>query len=160
MRHSLRVTHEFPCHEASLRRRFRGAPGDWLPVPAQAGDAAGEWDTYVGTERLGVLVRVVVGPPADGGAETRRLLRWEPRPGPVLERWLPPFDGDIGLEVDGRGAATLFLDGAYRPPGGAVGWLLDRAALGRLAHRSGRVFLREVAQRLRFADARAATNPR
>jgi hypothetical protein len=70
-------------------------------------------------------------------------LRWEADgPGGGL---FPALDADITLTAAGMRATVLTLDGAYRPPLGAVGAGLDRAILHRAAAGTIQSFVQRVA---------------
>jgi hypothetical protein len=70
-------------------------------------------------------------------------LRWEATgPGSDL---FPVLDADITLAADGDQATLLRMTGAYRPPLGALGTLLDRAILHRIATATIQSFVGHVA---------------
>jgi len=70
-------------------------------------------------------------------------LRWEATgPGGGL---FPALDADIRLTADGGQATLLRMDGAYRPPLGGLGVVLDRAILHRVAALTIRSFVGRVA---------------
>jgi len=58
-------------------------------------------------------------------------LRWEATG--AAGRLFPVLDADLVLTGDGGERSTLALTGAYRPPLGGVGAVLDRALLNRAA---------------------------
>lgn len=93
---------------------------------------------------LSKLVRVRFREPVQRGDVTVLTLRWEAT-GPA-GRIFPALDADITLTPDGEKATRLRLDGAYRPPGGAVGAGLDRVILHRIATATVRSFLTCIAQ--------------
>jgi hypothetical protein len=77
------------------------------------------------------------------GAAVVLTLRWEATgPGGGM---FPALDADITLTADGEQATLLRMDGAYRPPLGAVGTVLDRAILHRVATATIRSFVGKVA---------------
>jgi hypothetical protein len=88
-----------------------------------------------------------------GRANTAGIaLRWEVTgPGGAL---FPVLDADVELVRAGPQTTWLTLNGAYRPPLGAVGQALDRAILHRLASATVRGFLSRVA-----AGLHAVTEP-
>ncbi|MBA3877021.1 MAG: hypothetical protein C0498_08820 [Anaerolinea sp.] len=59
----------------------------------------------------------------------------------------PVFSGRLLVRTDG-----LFLEGAYAPPFGELGRLVDRAVLHQVAVRTARWFVSQVAARLTPAD--------
>lgn len=60
----------------------------------------------------------------------------------------PVFSGRLLVRTDG-----LFLEGAYAPPFGELGRLVDRAVLHQVAVRTARWFVSQVAAQLTPADA-------
>lgn len=93
---------------------------------------------------LSKLVKVHVQVLKDTGDSARFALRWEVGgPGGAL---FPALDADITLAPAGEHAATLTLAGAYRPPLGAVGAVLDQAVMRRIAAATIRAFLHHVAE--------------
>jgi hypothetical protein len=99
-----------------------------------------------GLERVGVpglakLVRVQV-----------RDLAWTEQsaglaigPGGGL---FPVLDADLTMAPAGERGTILTLAGAYRPPLGAMGAVLDRVILSRVANATIRAFLAQVARRI------------
>lgn len=70
-------------------------------------------------------------------------LRWEVTgPGGSL---FPVLDAHLTLAPDGDEATRLQLDGSYRPPLGALGAVLDRAVMHRVAAATITSFLEHVA---------------
>lgn len=70
-------------------------------------------------------------------------LRWEATgPGSAL---FPALDADITLAPAPDHSTLLSLDGAYRPPLGAIGAVVDRAVLNRVARATIRTFIRQIA---------------
>ena len=70
-------------------------------------------------------------------------LRWEVTgPGGAL---FPVLDADLELVQAGPETTWLTLNGAYRPPLGALGQALDRAMLHRVASATIRSFLSRIA---------------
>ena len=97
----------------------------------------------VGVPGLSKLVRVQVRELARTEGSAGLAIRWEATgPGGQL---FPVLDADIRLIPDGEQATLLTVAGAYRPPLGALGGVLDRAVLHRVADATIRNFLAEVA---------------
>jgi len=65
----------------------------------------------------------------------------------------PTFEGTLSLSPVGRNAVELWLQGAYTPPFGAVGTVLDRTVLRHAARRSLESFLQHIADDV-IADAK------
>ncbi len=108
-------------------------------------DAYGEGIT--GLMRVGPslsrLVHARFREPVTRGDVVVLTLRWEAT-GPGSELF-PVLDADITLAADGDQATLLRMIGAYRPPLGAFGDLLDRAILHRVATATIRSFVGHVA---------------
>jgi hypothetical protein len=73
-------------------------------------------------------------------------LRWEVRG--AGGRLFPVLDADLTLAPAGENAASLTLDGAYRPPLGSLGAELDRLLMHRVAEATIHDFLERVATAL------------
>lgn len=73
-------------------------------------------------------------------------LRWEVRG--TGGRLFPVLDADLTLAPAGENAASLRLDGTYRPPLGSLGAGLDRLLLHRVAEATIHNFLERVAAAL------------
>ena len=63
-------------------------------------------------------------------------------------RLFPVLDADLTLAPAGQNAASLRLDGTYRPPLGSLGAELDRLLLYRVAEATIHNFLERVAAAL------------
>ena len=134
-----------PVSVATARTRLANAitAGTLLTAARQAYDDQGTALVRVGP--LGGvpggsrLVRVHFGDLTVRGETAVLALRWEAA-GPG-GRLFPALDADITLAPAGDAAATMTLDGAYRPPLGPVGAGLDRALLHRAATATIRRFL-------------------
>ena len=120
------------------------AQGGWLLSASD--DAYGKGIT--GVLRVGALgVSKVVRVQARDLTEREDLaglaIRWEVTgPGGGL---FPVLDADIRVHPAGEQRTLLTLQGAYRPPLGAVGQALDRAIMHRVAAATIRNFLQRVA---------------
>jgi hypothetical protein len=109
-------------------------------------------DTYgagiTGLARVGALglckvVRVHVRELVETGGHAGLAIRWEATgPGGGL---FPALDADIRLVPAADQTTLLVLEGVYRPPLGALGIALDRAALDRVAAATIRNFLGRLA---------------
>jgi hypothetical protein len=98
--------------------------------------------TRVGPAGLSKLVRVQAHELTETDDCAGLAIRWEATgPGGGL---FPVLDADLRLTPAGN-MTLLTLTGAYRPPLGSFGELLDRAALHRIAAATIRNFLSRVA---------------
>jgi hypothetical protein len=100
----------------------------------------------VGVPGLSKLVRVQARDLARSDASAGLAIRWEAT-GPG-GRLFPVLDADIRLTPAGDSATLLTMTGSYRPPLGALGDVLDRGILHRVAAATIRNFLAEVAAQI------------
>ena len=108
-------------------------------------DAYGPGLTRVGVAGVAKLVRVQVRELSWTDQMAGLALRWEATgPGGTL---FPVLDADLTLTPAGEGT-ILTMAGSYRPPLGAVGDVLDRAILRRVADATIRGFLTQVAAKI------------
>lgn len=99
------------------------------------------------------LVRVHYRDPVTRGGCVVLTLRWEATgPGGVL---FPALDADITLTPAGEQASLLRLDGAYRPPLGALGAELDKAILHRVATATIQAFISRIGDAIAHPAAAA-----
>jgi hypothetical protein len=147
---SVRTFLPVPGDPNALASAFGGDPLRWLPQARREG--AGRFAMVVRAGAMTRPVRVKLGQPWRAGSTQWRSVTWDPvgevgEPAPV-ERFLPSFDGELGLHLQRPGQVTLILDGRYRPPGGALGAAIDTALLHRVARGTTERFLEDVAARL------------
>jgi hypothetical protein len=134
--------------------------GEWLLSASD--DAYGTGATglsRVGALGLSKVVRVQARDLAEREGSAGLAIRWEVTgPGSGL---FPVLDADIKLHPGEEQRTLLTLQGAYRPPLGAVGQALDRAILHRVAATTIRNFLDRVAAGItgQPAPAGAHTDP-
>ena len=96
-----------------------------------------------GARWMSKLVRVYARDVVVHDGKAVLTVRWEAiGPGGGL---FPALDADITLAEAGPGACLLTLDGAYRPPFGAIGAGLDKIVLSRVAAPTARTLLRRIA---------------
>lgn len=136
------------------------AQGGWLLSASD--DAYGTGITgvlRVGTLGVSKVVRVQARDLAEREGSAGRAIRWEVTgPGGGL---FPVLDADVRLQPADEQRTLLTLQGAYRPPLGALGQALDRAILHRVAAATIRNFLNRVAAGVtgQPAPAEAQTDP-
>lgn len=92
-------------------------------------------------------VRVRVLPTREVGTAFTAPLRWEAT-GPA-GRLFPTLDANLTLTGVHREARVLTLIGAYEPPMGRLGPVLDERVLSSVAARTFDALLREVANKIR-----------
>jgi hypothetical protein len=152
---------ELPVSGAEATRvagRFTQDPGDWLPGPARPCGVE-QWVVRLTAGPTARSVTCSIGSVWRDGDEYWRRVSWRPSEerGDLLpvERFLPTFDGELGLRLR-AGVVALVLEGRYSPPAGALGAALDAAALNRVAMATAQHFLGAVADGLRALPAEAA----
>ncbi len=110
-----------------------------------------------GARWMSKLVRVYVRDVVAHDDKAVLTLRWEATgPGGGL---FPALDADITLVQTGAATCLLTLDGAYRPPFGAIGAGLDRIALSRVAAPTAKTLLRRIADSITSSSAASAKSP-
>lgn len=100
---------------------------------------------------IGVPVEVRIGPRWTRDGTIAVPIRWEAA---VLGALFPVLDGTLVFSRLGAARTRLELEASYRPPMDAVGELLDRTLLHRVAEATVRSFLQRMADSLV-----AATDP-
>lgn len=100
-------------------------------------------------------VRLEVGTPyvVQRGAQAVLPIRWRPSGGPPL---FPDMSGDLTLQPFGTDRTQLTLSANYRPPGGRLGVMVDRAVLHLLADATVREFALRLAAAIDSALTTAA----
>jgi len=146
----------FASHEVRLDMTFARARArlamlcnaGWLSGPSEQAYAEG----LAGLIRVGPfgavlgaskLVRVQLLEPVPRDDTVVIPLRWEASG--AAGRLFPVLDANLVLTPDGEDAVTLAVTGAYRPPLGSVGEVLDRALLNRAATATIRSLLTRIA---------------
>ena len=131
----------FPLARARLGALTRGGL-----LMSASNDAYGAEITglmRVGPAGITRLVRVQFRDLPERANTAGLALRWEVTgPGGAL---FPVLDADLELVRAGPQTTWLTLNGAYRPPLGALGQALDRAVLHRVASATIRGFLSRIA---------------
>jgi hypothetical protein len=131
----------FADARAGLTRLTRGRQ-----LLSASDDAYGVWATgltRVGALDVSRLVRVRLHELTESDDVARLAIRWEVAgTGGGL---FPALDADLTLLPHGQETTLLTLAGAYRPPLGSLGQVLDRAILHRVAAATVRSFLDRVA---------------
>jgi hypothetical protein len=146
---SIRTFLPVPGDPAAVAAAFSGDPLRWLPQVRREGPGRYAMVLHAGAWTRSVSARL--GQPWRAGSTQWRSVSWDPigdLEGTPTERFLPSFDGELGLHLQRAGQVTLILDGRYRPPGGALGAAADTALLHRVARGTTERFLEDVAARL------------
>jgi hypothetical protein len=129
--------------EAELLR----SPLSWVGGPARGAEAYGErllTEVGFGSDgaRVSRQVRVEFGEPIRFPSKTVLPLRWESE---GLARMFPRLEADIEIAGLGAERTQLSISARYRPPLGAVGRVLDRNLLHRVAEATVKDFLDRIA---------------
>src|SRR5712691_8415269 len=117
---------------------------DWLgqPVPAETPEIrrfSCDLELSVGPDRRAMFRKsaiVGLGAPARKDGEWLIPIEWSAA---TLAPLFPVFAGHLRIMAD-----RIELDGHYAPPGGTIGYVLDRALLRIAARGTARWFLRKV----------------
>jgi hypothetical protein len=130
---------------------FGQPDADWLGqrLPADASDLrrySSDLELSVGSDRSMFRKSAVVGVGAPVHHDDTWLVPIEWRAA-SFARLFPTFDGH--LRIHGN---RIQLDGQYTPPGGSIGYVLDRALLHIIAQGTARWFVQKVVSVLE-ADA-------
>jgi hypothetical protein len=138
---------ELPLSPEEVERVLSRDPRRWLPGMAERANHRG--DMLLAEVGFGEAVRirravvVDLGPPVRSGSKSVFPLRWEAS-GPA--GLFPALDADLEVAPLGPGRAQLAISARYVPPFGAVGRVIDRAVLSRVAEATLKDFLDRVAE--------------
>lgn len=126
------------------------APGEWVPGLAQdAGDRAERLLTEVGFDiadgRINKQVEIGFDPPFRLPQKTLLPMWWRAT---AAEQLFPALEADIEVAALGPNRTQLSISARYRPPMGAVGRVLDRTLLHRVAEATLKDFLDRVGESL------------
>jgi hypothetical protein len=141
---------DIPVPTDTAQRLLEGRPEAWLPELAERADATGaayltEVGFGEGVRRVGRRVTVRVHPGQDVGEAWVLPIAWEAvGPGGLF----PTLEADIEVAALGPARTHLSLSGRYRPPGGMMGRIADRALFHRVAEATVKDFLDRLAARL------------
>ena len=130
---------------------FGRSDADWLGqlLPEETSEIryfSCDLELNVGPDRRGIFRKsaiVGVGVPTHHGNAWLVPIEWRAA---TLAPLFPVFAGRLRLSAD-----RITLNGHYAPPGGAIGYVLDRALLNIAARGTGRWFLRKVVSVLEVA---------
>jgi hypothetical protein len=136
---------ELPIAAEDVERVLSRDPGAWLPGLAERAHHRG--DLLLAEVGFGEAIRikrtvvVEVGQPIRSGSKTVFPLRWAASgPGGLF----PSLDADLEVASLRPGHTQLAMSARYVPPFGAVGRVIDRAALARVAEATLKEFLDRV----------------
>jgi hypothetical protein len=136
---------ELPVEPEVVVRAFSDAPRRWLPGLAR--DANHRGDELLAEVGFGEAIRVkrevvvALGAPVRSVSKTVFRLRWEAAGHPGL---FPALDADLEVAPLGPERTQLSMSARYVPPFGAMGRVIDRALLSRVAEATLKDFLDRV----------------
>jgi hypothetical protein len=139
---------DLPLPAEEVERLLLGDPATWLPtIAGQATDHGGELLAEVGVNGAHMKreVRVDVGEPVRLEGTVLLPIAWRAT---RLEALFPVLEADLQVAAVGPRRTQLSLNGRYQPPLGAVGRVLDRTLLHRIAEATVRDFIERVAVRV------------
>lgn len=141
----------------ALVHAFVSDPGRWLPLPAVPMDGSGWLTTVHGGPAL-QAVQARIGQARDLPDAFIRRISWVPaaHDGALAGRVLPILEGQLRIEHRNPPGVDMVLGAHYPPPGGRAGDLIDAVAMHRIAERTVRRFLEEIAERLRVGASTTA----
>jgi hypothetical protein len=144
VRYFLELELPFDQVEQALLR----SPKDWMPGVAAKAEARGEiLLSEVGfgrsAYRIGKKVEIELGESMRFPSKTILPMTWRPEGG---EPFFPSLDADIEVAALGPNRTQLAVSARYRPPFGAVGRVIDRALLHRVAEATLKDFLDRAAE--------------
>lgn len=153
VRYYLEVPRPFEEVEAALL----ASPEMWVPRLARAADDRAEVlmaELGIGPQDgpLRKRAEISIGQPVQSATRTLLPMSWEATGPRAL---FPQFDADLEVAPLGPGLTQLSISARYRPPLGALGRVIDRVLLHRVAEAAVKNFLDRVGERVR-AEALAA----
>ena len=150
VRYYLDIAASFPDVEAAVL----DDPEAWVPGLLRAAEDRGqhllaEVGFVVDTRRIDKQVEIELGAPFRTPSKTVLPMTWRAtRP----EGLFPHLDADLEVASLGADRTQLSISARYRAPMGAVGRMLDRALLHRVAEATVKDFLDRVGERLRSGE--------
>ena len=150
MRYCLELDAPFDDVESALL----DAPETWVPGLLRAAEDRGqhllaEVGFAVDTRRIGKEVEIGLGAPYRFSSKTVLPMTWRAT---GLERLFPQLEADIEVASLGADRTQLSISASYRAPMGAVGRVLDRALLHRVAEATVKDFLDHVGEQVRARE--------
>jgi hypothetical protein len=137
---------ELAISPEEAERTLARDPRLWLPGLAERANHRG--DVLLADVGFGEAVRIKrtvvvdLGRPVRSGSKTVFPLRWVASGAAGL---FPSLDADLEVAALGPGRTQLAMSARYVPPFGALGRIIDRAVLSRVAEATLKDFLDRVA---------------
>ncbi|HET9672500.1 MAG TPA: hypothetical protein VFQ40_06585 [Actinomycetota bacterium] len=153
---------ELPLPPASVEDVLSSDPEAWLRPIAQRANHRGDEllaDVGIGERRrVERTVQLRLGTPIRAATKTVVPFSWEAL-GPTRGLF-PTLDADLEIAPLGPARTQVAISARYAPPLGAVGRMLDRAVLHRVAEATIKDFLDQVGQAVVEATERDAVPAR
>jgi hypothetical protein len=136
---------------AEVEEKLLHDPASWLPGIAEGAEDRGERLLVdvgfpASDRRVAKSVEIELGNPYRSPGKVLLPLTWRAT---RTEGLFPILEADMEIAGLGADRTQLSLSGRYRPPLGALGRVLDRALLHRVAEATVKDFLDGVGQMLR-----------
>jgi hypothetical protein len=144
---------EMPISPEEVEHALSRDPDVWLPGLAERANHRG--DVLLAEVGFGEAIRikrrvmVELGEPVRSGSKIVFPLRWAAAGGAGL---FPSLDADLEVAPLRPGRTQLAISARYVPPFGAVGRVIDRAVLSRVAEATLKDFLDRVADAIIGSD--------
>jgi len=142
---------DLPLAFKEVEEKLLASPEAWVPGLARDAEDRGErllaevGFSFDDGHRVDKRVEIGLGPPIQFPARTTLPLTWRAT---GTERMFPSLDADVEIAALGRNRTQLAISARYRPPLGAVGRIIDRALLHRVAEATLKDFLDRVGEAL------------
>ena len=149
---------ELPLPAERVERALLRDPGTWVPGLARSANFHG--DTLLAEVGFGEDVRIErqveigLGAPRRMNGKTVIALRWVARGSSGL---FPQLEADLEVAALSPDATQLAMSARYVPPLGAVGRVIDRVVLSRVAEATLKDFLDHVGKAVTLVDAEERT---
>jgi hypothetical protein len=140
---------ELPVPLEGVEQRLLASPETWVPGLARDAEDRGELllaevgFPVDGDHRVGTAVEIELGTPRTFLLGTLVPPRWRAA---GARRLFPELEADLEIAPLGQDRTQLSISARYRPPMGAVGRVLDRALLHRVAEATIKDFLDRVGE--------------
>lgn len=144
---------DLPIAFDDVERALLDEPATWVPGIAREAEAGGQrLLAEVGfdvpsTRRVDKEVRIEIGQPYVIPSKTMLPITWRAT---AAGRIFPQLEADIEIAPLGAERTQLSISARYRPPLGAVGRVLDKALLHRVAEATVKDFLDHVGERIQL----------
>ncbi len=150
---------DLPMRFGEVEARLLHDPGSWVPGIAEGAESRGErLLAEVGfptssERRVAKSVEIEIGTAYRISGKAVLPLTWKAT---WAEGLFPVLEADLEIAALGAERTQLSISGRYRPPLGAIGRVLDRALLHRVAEATIKDFLDGVGEALRSGTPAAS----